>query len=336
MRLFPQGGRQHAEAMRILITGGAGFIGGNLAHYLLELDGEVMIVDDLSSGSFDNVDPRSEFRKLDILSDEFGEVCAAFAPDVIVHLAAQISVTKGEEQPDFTRLVNVEGTRRVVEAALSCGAERLVFASSAAVYGIPEALPLIETAPTNPINVYGETKLAAEELIREMCDPSEVDYAILRFSNVYGPRQIAAGEGGVVSSFCESLASGMLPTIFGDGTQTRDFIYVADIVQALTWVIGGDIAFREYGDRAGESTSDDRGTFNISSGREISIEQLLNALRAPANFSKKPKFEAARVNDIARSVLSPTKALEVFEWKADVDLNQGLDATWMWFWRLAQ
>jgi len=322
--------------MRILITGGAGFIGGNLAHYLLALDGEVMIVDDLSTGSFENVDPRSAFRKLDILDDEFEAVCTEFMPDTIVHLAAQVSVPRGEVEPELTRRVNVEGTRRVVGSAIACGAERIVFASSAAVYGIPVELPLVETAPTQPINVYGETKLAGEMLIRELLDPTGIDYALLRFANVYGPRQIAQGEGGVVSSFCEALASGMLPTIYGDGTQTRDFIYVADVVQALAWVIGGDIAFRSFGSNATGTTTDDRGTFNISSGREVSIEQLLNALRAPANFSKKVKYEPARTGDIARSVLSPKKAYETFEWSAGIDLAQGLDATWMWFWRHAQ
>ena len=322
--------------MRILITGGAGFIGSNLAHYLLALDGEVMVVDDLSTGSFDNVDPRAAFRKLDILDEEFAAVCAEFAPEVIVHLAAQISVAQGEQDPAFTRRANIEGTRRVVEAAIACDVERIVFASSAAVYGMPEALPLVETAPTRPINVYGKTKLAGEELIRELLEPTAIDYAILRFANVYGPRQIAEGEGGVVSCFCEALASGMLPTIHGDGTQTRDFIYVADVVQALTWVIGGDLSFRSFGSAATEESSDDRGTFNIASEQEVSVEQLLNALRAPANFTKMPKYEASREGDITHSVLSAQKALEVFEWRAEIDLTQGLDTTWMWFWRQAQ
>jgi UDP-glucose 4-epimerase len=322
--------------MRILITGGAGFIGSNLAHYLLALDGEVVIVDDLSTGSFDNVDPRCSFRKLDILDDGFAHVVAEFAPDVIVHLAAQISVSVGEERPDFTRRVNIEGTRRVVEIARDLGIERLIFASSAAVYGTPQSLPLVETARLAPENVYGETKQAGEHLIREILEDSDVDYAILRFSNVYGPRQSGQGEGGVVSCFCEALAAGKLPIVFGDGQQIRDFIYVADVVQAITWAIGGEIAFRDAGDAATETTSDDRGTFNISTGRPISVEQLLNALRPHANFSQKPKYESERVGDIRESVLSPKKALETFEWKAEIDINQGLDSTWMWFWRHAQ
>ncbi|MCL2818211.1 MAG: NAD-dependent epimerase/dehydratase family protein [Actinomycetia bacterium] len=322
--------------MKILITGGAGFIGSNLAHYLLALDGEVMVIDDLSSGYSGNIDPRSEFRKLDICRDEFLAASAAFDPDVIVHLAAQSSVSIGETEPEFTRKINVDGTRRVIEAAIASDVERLVFASSAAVYGVPQELPLVETAPLAPINVYGETKLAGEELIREMLDPTALDYALLRFSNVYGPRQTAEGEGGVVSCFCEALAKGKTPVIFGDGHQVRDFVYVADVVEALTSTIGGDIAFRDFGAEATEDTSDDRGVFNISSGHPVTIEQLLNGMRVPANFGGSATFEPERPGDIRESILSPRKAREVFEWEANIDLAQGLDNTWMWHWRQMQ
>jgi len=322
--------------MKILITGGAGFIGSNLAHYLLALEGEIMVIDDLSTGYSSNVDPRSVFRKLDILDDAFQDACVEFAPDVVVHLAAQSSVAIGQSEPEFTRRVNIEGTRRVVEACKAAGVERLVFASSAAVYGTPKELPLVENTLLSPDNVYGESKLIGEELIREELEDTDIDYALLRFSNVYGPRQTAEGEGGVVSCFCEALVDGKLPTIYGDGQQVRDFIYVGDLVQALTWVIGGDIAFRDFGDKATETTSDDRGAFNISSGSPITIEQLLNVLRVPANFGRKAQYAPARAGDIEKSVLSPTKAREAFEWETAIDLSQGLDTTWMWYWRQKQ
>ncbi|MCL2492279.1 MAG: NAD-dependent epimerase/dehydratase family protein [Coriobacteriia bacterium] len=319
--------------MKILITGGAGFIGSNLAHYLLALEGEIMVIDDLSSGYAVNIDPRSGFRKLSILDDAFVDACVEFAPDVIVHFAAQSSVTLGEAQPGFTHEVNIEGTRRVIEAAKACNVERLVFASSAAVYGVPKELPLVENMLLEPINVYGETKLAGEELIRTELDGGDIDYALLRFSNVYGPRQTAEGEGGVVSCFCEELIAGRLPIIYGDGQQIRDFIYVADVVQAVTWAIGGDIMFREAGGPASASVSDDRGVFNISTGYATTIEQLLNGLRVPANFSQKAKYAPERSGDIRESILSPRKALDTFEWSAEIDLNQGLDTTWTWYWR---
>jgi len=317
--------------MKILITGGAGFIGSNLAHYLLALEGDVMVIDDLSTGLPQNVDPRSGFRRLDILDDEFLVASREYDPDVIVHLAAQSSITIGEEQPEFTEKVNVEGTRRVIQAAKESNIERLVFASSAAVYGDPEALPLTEAMPLNPDNVYGRTKLEGERLIREELDGTDIDYALLRFSNVYGPRQTAEGEGGVVTCFCEALLNGRAPVIYGDGEQTRDFIFVADVVEAITWTVGGDIMFREAGSDAAAISTDDRGTFNISTGEPTTIVQLLNYLRIPANFGGRARYEDARPNDVRESVLSPAKAREIFEWTSNVDMVQGLDATWLWY-----
>jgi UDP-glucose 4-epimerase len=317
--------------MRILITGGAGFIGTALAHYLLALEGEVMIVDNLSTGDFDNIDPRSEFRVMDILDDGFLEVSVKFAPDVIVHLAAIPSVPLCEADPSHAQAVNIQGTRRVIEAAKASGVERLVFASSSAVYGNPQELPLVETMPCAPENIYGETKLLGEQLIRKELDPTDIDYALLRFSNVYGPRQNTEGEGGVVASFCEALVNDRLPVIFGDGQQTRDFIYVADIVQAISWTIGGDIAFRECGDVASDDTTDDRGAFNISTGEATPVEALLNTLRMPSGFTRGAVFEPARTGDIEHSVLSPRKALEVFEWESAIGLADGLEATWLWY-----
>jgi len=321
--------------MKILITGGAGFIGSNLAHYLLALEGEVMIVDDLSTGHFENVDPRAEFRKLDISSSAFQKACAEFDPDVIVHLAAQPSVSVGEKNPEFTQLVNVGGTRRVIEAAKTANIERLIFASTAAVYGNPQELPLVENMPLAPDNVYGKTKLLGEEIIREELDSTSIDYALFRFSNVYGPRQNAEGEGGVVASFCEALVNERLPVIYGDGQQIRDFIFVSDVVQAITWAVGGDIMFRGAGNVATESSSDDRGSYNISTGQPTTVEQLLNILRVSSNFTQRAKFEEERKGDIRESILSPKKAFETFEWKANVDLHQGLESTWTWYSRSA-
>ena len=333
--------------MKILVTGGAGFIGGNLIHTLLDIGGEVMVIDNLSTGTIDNLDPRAQFRWMDILDDDFADVVCEFAPEVVVHLAAQPSVSRGEAEPELTRNINVEGTRRVIEAAQRCEAERIVFTSTAAVYGIPHELPICETASIAPLGVYGETKVAGEELLRSTLDDEAagagtdgvgVDYAILRLANVYGPRQDAHGEGGVVARFCAAIAADEAPTIFGDGAQTRDFVYVSDVVMALVCAIGGDIAFASYGaasDGSADGPSDDRGTFNISSGYATSVEQLLNALRAPANFTGTATYAAERTGDIRDSVLSPAKAHEVFEWEAGVDLTKGLVATWMWFSQLA-
>ena len=221
--------------MRVLVTGGAGFIGSNLVHALVSGGHQVGIIDDLSTGKSANVHPHAWFRALDILDDSFGELVAEFAPDAVVHLAAQASVSVSLEDPDRDWAVNAEGTRLVARAAREAGAKRMISASSAAVYGEPaEAdLPLSETAPKAPVNPYGKSKLAAESLLAQELEGSDVDYASFRFSNVYGPRQDGAGEGGVVAIFCTRMREGAAPVVYGTGAQTRDFIYVGDVVGAI-------------------------------------------------------------------------------------------------------
>lgn len=312
--------------MRILVTGGAGFIGSNLIHHLLELGGDVLVVDNLSTGKVENLDPRAGFRKLDILDERFLNVCREFAPEVIVHLAAQPSVAESVRNPEHTFDVNVAGTRLVAEAARECGAERMVFASTAAVYGNPAELPLKEISPTAPINPYGESKLQAERCIEDTLRPAGVDFAIFRFSNVYGPRQDALGEGGVVSIFCSTLADKKTPVIYGDGKQVRDFIYVADLVNALTSAIGGDIQFSQDTNRAKAP-----GVYNISTGQPATIDEVLMNLRMGAEFYGAPEYGPEREGDIRESILDPSKALEVFDWKANIGLDKGLEATWTWF-----
>jgi UDP-glucose 4-epimerase len=273
----------------------------------------------------ENVDPRAEFRRMDIRGSEFVQTCHTFQPEVIVHLAAQASVARSLADPATTASINVDGTRAVARAACDVGVTRLVFASTAAVYGVPAALPLTETSATVPINPYGESKLAAERLLETELRESETDFAIARFANVYGPRQDSAGEGGVVSVFCDSLAAGGGLNIHGDGEQTRDFIYVADIVSALVSFIGGDIYFCQRADVPAA------GIYNISTGTRISVNDLALRLRRLSGSAAEVSHSAAREGDIRDSVLSPAKAHEVFEWQAGIDLEQGLTNTWRWF-----
>ncbi|MDR1774915.1 MAG: NAD-dependent epimerase/dehydratase family protein [Actinomycetes bacterium] len=313
--------------MKILVTGGAGFIGTNLVTHLLALDGEVMVVDDLSTGRAENIDPRSLFRHMDICDDDFVQAVVDWQPQVIVHLAAQSSVARAERKPKLTRRVNVEGTRAVTRAAIAAGCERVVFASSAAVYGNParDALPLVETYPASPINLYGETKLLGEELLACELREAEVDYAIARFSNVYGPRQDGGGEGGVVAQFCRALACGQTPVIYGDGTASRDFVYVGDVVAALVSMIGGDLWFCERADAPAA------GIYNISSGWPVSVRQLSQALQRISGQFEDFDLQPARPGDIEHSALSAAKALASFEWKATVEMEVGLRKTYDWF-----
>lgn len=311
--------------MRVLITGGAGFIGSNLSWALVSAGNEVGIVDDLSTGKAENVHPHAWFRALDILDPAFPELVAEFGPDAVVHLAAQASVSVSMRDPERDRAVNADGTRIVAAAARAAGARRVVSASSAAVYGEPaeEDLPLSESAPKAPANPYGASKLAAESLLAEELDGTGVDYASFRFSNVYGPRQDAHGEGGVVAIFCGRMAEGKTPVIYGDGTQTRDFIFVGDVVGAIMSAIESPETLAGAGP--------DGAAYNVSTGIETSVNELLMALQDAAGVAASAHYAPARDGDVDRSSLDPSKAARVFGWRAHQLIEGGAQMTWNWF-----
>ncbi|MBA4370184.1 MAG: UDP-glucose 4-epimerase [Coriobacteriaceae bacterium] len=308
--------------MRILVTGGAGFIGSNLVHALVGAH-EVGVIDDLSCGSPENIHPASWFRTLDILDPSLGAVVAEFGPDAVIHLAAQASVTESIKDPARDRAVNVEGTRAVARAAAAAGARRLVSASSAAVYGEPAELPLAETSPKSPANPYGASKLAAESALADELAGTGADFASFRFSNVFGPRQDWRGEGGVVAIFTAAMSAGEPPTVFGDGKQTRDFIYVGDVVAACLEALLAE------GRLADEGV--DGPAYNVSTGRETSVDQLVAHLRAATGYGGPVDHAAAREGDVARSALDPAKARTGFGWAARSPLDSAIGATARWF-----
>jgi UDP-glucose 4-epimerase len=308
--------------MRVLVTGGAGFIGSNLVHALVASGHSVAVVDDLSTGSVANIHPSAQFRSLDVLDPELADVMAGFGPEAVVHLAAQTDVQSSIADPERDRAVNVDGTLAVARAAAAAGARRVLSASSAAVYGDPEALPLPETAAKRPANPYGASKLAAEGALAETLAGTGVDFASMRFSNVYGPRQDWRGEGGVVAILGSRFASGQVPVIFGDGRQTRDFIYVGDVVafilDALEW----------EGPLSGEMP--DGPAYNVSTGVATSIEQVGSYLRALSRVPVEMEHKPAREGDILHSVLDPAKAARVLGWRAQQPIEAGLAITWRW------
>ncbi len=310
--------------MRVLVTGGAGFIGSNLVTALTMGVNEVGIIDDLSSGKAENLSGLAWFRELDILDPALEAAVAEFAPEAVVHLAAQPSVAASLADPDRDWAVNVEGTRAVARAAAAAGATRVISASSAAVYGEPAELPLKETSPKAPANPYGCSKLAAEAALAETLAPSGIDFASLRFSNVYGPRQDAAGEGGVVSIFASKMLAGQLPVIYGDGSQTRDFVYVGDVIAAIVSALFAD-------DPLGAAPMPDGPAYNISTGKEVPVNELAGIMRTAALFARSFPHEPAREGDVVRSLLDPSKAAAAFDWKARADLEASLKMTLTWF-----
>ncbi|MBI5231919.1 MAG: NAD-dependent epimerase/dehydratase family protein [Coriobacteriales bacterium] len=309
--------------MRILVTGGAGFIGSNLVWALVAAGHDVGVIDDLSTGSPANLHPSAWFRTVDILDDSLESLVREFAPEAVVHLAAQSSVSVSISDPERDHAVNAEGTRRVALAARQAGARRMLSASSAAVYGEPAELPLREISPKAPINPYGASKLEAEAILAEVLRGSDTDFASMRFSNVYGPRQNSEGEGGVVAIFSGAIAADRPPVIFGDGKQTRDFIFVGDIVGAIVAAL--------FGEKPLALDGPDGPAYNISTGTEISVNDLVRVLRSVAGYLGPIESAPARVGDIERSSLSPGKAAAEFGWKATSELEQGLSLTWSWF-----
>ncbi len=306
--------------MRSLVTGGAGFIGSNLVDVLLARGDEVTVVDDLSTGRRGNLEPAlaagAELVELDIRD---GEALAALAaerrPEVVFHLAAQIDVRKSLAEPAFDAAINVGGTANVLDAARGCDCGRVVFVSTGgAIYGEGEGqdLPLAEDAPIAPLAAYGQSKFAAEgymALYERLYGLSGIS---LRLGNVYGPRQDPLGEAGVIAIFCGLLREGGRPTVFGDGTQTRDYIYVGDVVAAAIAAAGSQVS----------------GPINIGTGQETDVLELAKSLgELGGREDFEPEFAPPRAGEVQRISLDASRAERELNWRPEVGLEEGLSMT---------
>jgi UDP-glucose 4-epimerase len=306
--------------MRCLVTGGAGFIGSNLVDALLGRGDEVTVVDNLSTGRMSNLEPGlaagAELEEMDIRDGEaLSRLAAERRPEAIFHLAAQIDVRKSLADPFFDAGVNVGGTANVLEAARASECGRVVSISTGgAIYGEGEGqqLPLPENAPIAPLSAYGQSKFAAEGYVSLYHRLYGLSGVSLRLGNVYGPRQDPLGEAGVIAIFCGLLKEGGQPTVFGDGTQTRDYIYVGDVVSAA--LAAGD----------GDAT----GPINVGTGVETDVLELIETLKdLSGNDSFEPNFEPERTGEVQRITIDAGRAAREFGWQAEMDLREGLRIT---------
>jgi UDP-glucose 4-epimerase len=300
--------------MHALVTGGAGFIGSNVVDTLLAGGWRVSIIDDLSTGQRSNLDGAlaagamlHEASVTDAAAMQ--QLLGDARPDVVFHLAAQVDVRRAVSDPAVDAHINVGGTAAVLEAARAAGARRVILASTGgALYGETDVLPTPEDAPIAPLSPYGASKAAAESYLALYSRLHGMSTISLRFANVYGPRQDPLGEGGVVAIFCAATVAGRPATVFGDGRQTRDFVFVADVAEAF-------LAAAE---------SDAGGAFNVGTGVETSVLELVDELGLEANF------QAERPGEVARSCLAAGAIREVLGWRAQTPLDAGLEQTLAW------
>ncbi len=289
--------------MRAVVTGGAGFIGSHVVDALVARGDEVTVIDDLSTGRREFVNPAARLERHDIRQPYSVDA------DVLFHLAAQADVGTSMERPAFDAEVNVVGTVNTLEAARAAGAEIVFSSTGGAIYGDVER-PAAEDDPRRPVSAYGIAKLAAEAYIEGWNRIHSSGHAVLRFANVYGPRQSAALEGGVVSIFMERLQRGEETLVFGDGEQTRDYVYVGDVVQAVLAAVGGE------------------GVYNVGTGVETSVNELHRVCAEVAGTVQQPRHVEPRAGDARRSVLDPSRAQRDLDWRAETPLDEGLRLTW--------
>ena len=296
--------------MRVMVTGGGGFIGSHIVDSLIENGHSVFVVDNLSEGNTDNLN--SHARLFDVNINDSDGLQRAFAeakPDVVSHNAAQVSVRNSMADPIHDAEVNIIGSLNVLQCAAKNDVERIIFASTSVVYAKPIHLPMDETHPLRPESVYGVSKLSVENFIRLYTDAYGIRHKIFRYGNVYGPRQNPHGEAGVVAIFTGQFLRGEQPTIFGDGTKTRDYIYISDIVAANIAAL----------DAAGDNE-----TYNIARGIGVSDYEIFDAVGAACDSSMQPKYAPVRPGEPQHIGLDPAKAMQSLSWQPRVSLPDGV------------
>ena len=296
--------------MHVMVTGGGGFIGSHIVDALIEQGHNVFVVDDLSEGSRANINPEAHLFDVSITdADGLNRAFAEAKPDVVSHNAAQVSVRNSMADPTHDAKVNIIGSLNVLQCAVKNDVERIIFASSSAVYSKPEQLPMKEIHPKMPESVYGISKLSVEQFIRLYTDTYGIKHKIFRYGNVFGPRQNPHGEAGVVAIFAGQFMRGEQPTIFGDGSKTRDYIFVSDIVAANIASLG-DVG--------------DNDTYNLARGIGVSDFEIFDAVRGASDSSMQPRYAPVRPGEAMHVALDSTKAQEILSWEPRVALSDGI------------
>ncbi|MFS8512490.1 MAG: SDR family oxidoreductase [Planifilum fulgidum] len=301
--------------MKVMVTGGAGFIGSHIVDRLIELGHDVIILDNLSTGKKAFIHPGASFYQVDLRDRRLGEILEAERPEAVIHQAAQIDVPTSVKDPLFDAETNILGTLQLLEACRRSGVRKIVYASSAAVYGEPVFLPIDEEHPVDPLSNYGISKYTPECYLKVYKQLYGLDYTILRYANVYGIRQDPRGEGGVIAIFLERVLRKEALTIFGDGKQTRDFVYVGDIAEAN---------IRALHRGSGR-------VFNLGTGVPTSLEELVRILGEVTEKEIRVEYAPERPGDIRHSHFDCRRAEKWLDWTPRIDLKTGLRMTYEYY-----
>jgi len=300
---------------KVLVTGGAGFIGSTLVDKLIDEGHEVIVVDDLSSGRKDYVNPKAKLHKIDICSDKIAKIFKEENIDYVYHLAAQIDVRKSVTDPEFDNKINVLGGINIIKNCHQYNVKKIIMASTGgAIYGEAEEIPTTESSPTYPVSPYGIHKLTLEKYLNYYYQVYGLNYTVLRFANVYGPRQFKGGEAGVIAIFIDNAVKGLESMQFGDGLQTRDFVYVGDVVNGLFAALNVNC----------------QSEINIGSEIETTLLDIRHDIEKATGEPMKVKEMPAKEGEQRRSCLSYARAKEVLNWEPQVSLEEGIKRTIAW------
>jgi len=315
---------------KVLVTGGAGFVGSHIVDFFINNNYDVIIIDDLSGGKKENINKKARFYQIDVNDTGIKNIISKEKPDYICHQAAQISVSYSVKNPKIDAQRNIMGLLNLLESSSSNDVKGIIFASSGGtVYGEPECFPISENTPFNPSSPYGIAKMSSEYYLKFYSDYYDLNYVALRYGNVYGPRQDPYGEAGVIAIFIRKMLNGKVPTINGDGEYIRDYVYVEDVANACLLSMKNMLKLAKLYKK--NSLINQFVSFNIGTGQAVSVNQLFSYLREIVDFSMQANYGPPRSGDLRKNVLDCQLAKKTLNWEARYNIRDGLTKTVEWF-----